>query len=228
VFFKGLNPDFLSQAAIYDAFARVFGADNIILRRYRHAGLEHINDFLTAIGVSGMPNMGSDDLPPVNRAQPLDKLELERVSKRGNRTVDAMTLSRVGSLGVLAAKIDEINQGFDRISSLSDAPCQSDLSLLNVFTHHLNLTQTLIDAGVVNNKEAIVLRDYASSVANTDPELALCLIRGAANIRPTGQIIAAKLIEYEAAALAHAKLRRPNLNRTNRRLSLRNYTKFFG
>jgi hypothetical protein len=195
VFFKQLNPEFLSQTEVYRRFADVFGPDRMILRSYRHTGMDHIRSFLDAIGFVGTPDEAEI---ATQQAQDLASLELNRLAKRSKAGDPKAALSRVGALQELAARVDRINAAFSPLPALSDAPLQSQLSLVNIYRHLHTLLEPLVAQGQADNEEATVLRNGAQSVEKSDPELALVMMRTAHMIRPKGQAILRKLREYEA------------------------------
>lgn len=196
VFFKEINPEFLSQAEVYNRFAEVFGADRVILRSYRHTGMDHIRGFLDAIGFVGTPEEAEI---ATQQAQDLESLELARLAKRDKAGDPKAVLSKVGPLQALADKVDKINTAFNPLQKLSDAPLPSRLSLVNIYKHLHALLEPLAAQGHANDAEASVLRNGALSVEESNPELALVMMRTAHMIRPKGQKILRKLREYEAA-----------------------------
>lgn len=196
VFFKQLNSEFLSQAEVYERFAGIFGADRVILRSYRHGGMDHIRGFLDAIGFVGTPE---DAEIATQQAQGLDDLELTRLAKKDQAGDPKAALSKVGSMEVLANKVDRINAAFAPLQALSDSPITSELSLVNIYGHLHKLLEPLVARGSANDDEATVLRNGAISVEESNPELALVMMRTAHMIRPKGQMIARKLKQYEKA-----------------------------
>ena len=196
VFFRNIDPDFLAQTSVWRRFAEAFGEPAMIVRSYKHTGLDHIRDFLAGIGCDHVPK-GQD--VRVQEAQDLETLELARIAKRGDADYDETTLSRFGPVQALAAKVARINTGFAEISARSDMPQDSQLSLAGLFAHHERLIAPLVARKCMNDKEAEILRDAALALAPEDPAAALVLMRTAHAIRPKGPFIAQKLQEYEAA-----------------------------
>ncbi|WP_157374416.1 hypothetical protein [Salipiger sp. CCB-MM3] len=194
VFFKNLNPDFLAQEAVWKRFSNTFGERAMIVRSYKYVGSDHIRDFLEGIGCEHEP---AGDEVREQIAQSMDTLELIRISKRRDSDFDDATLSRTGPMKKLQEKIENINFRFSKLSSLSDLPVESTLSLASVFRHHERLIAPLIKYKCVNDKEANILRDAAISLEKEDPEAALVLMRTALSIRPNGRFIAEKLKKYE-------------------------------
>lgn len=196
VFVKNINPEFLGQHAIWRHFADGFGEEAVIVRGYKHLGLRHIRDFLESIGCSHEP-VGAD--PQAQPAQDIDKLELIRIAKRHDIDFDEATLSRIGGVELLAAKLDRINTDFAMLSAKAQEPIESTLSLANVYRHHARLISPLVENRCVNDKEASLLRNSAIAVEGSDLEAALVLMQTAQMIRPNGQFIVQKIREYEAA-----------------------------
>lgn len=198
VFFKQLNPEFLSQAEVYGRFADVFGPDRMILRSYRHTGMDHIRGFLDAIGFVGTPEATEI---ATQQAQDLKVLELARLAKKGKAGDPKAALSMVGSLQMLSDKAKRINTAYIPLQALSDAPLPSQLSLVNIYRHLHKLLKPLVAQGRANDAEATVLRNGALSIEVSDPELALVMMRTAHMIRPKGKFIARKVKEYETAGV---------------------------
>lgn len=196
VFFKNLDSDFLSQWHTYDRFAEVFGSDRMIVRSYKYTGMDHIRDFLSAIGYAPLPT-GTDPIS-AQEAQDLQALELARLAKKRTHSYEQATLSQFGNIKALEKKVDGINADFAKLSGLSDVPLQSELSLLNVFRHLEVLITSLKEQKCTNDKEADILRNAALRVEGSDPDLALVLMRIAHVIRPHGRFIKKKLQDYEA------------------------------
>lgn len=195
-FFRRLDANFLSQLSVYRQFAAVFGSANMIVRSYKHAGMDHIRDFLSAIDHADLPR-GGEDLN-VNKAQDLAVLELTRLTKRRANEPKAAALSKFGTMADLGQQIDRINADFAEISALSDVALHSELSLLNLFSHLQALLDPLVRQNCTNPEEALILRDAALEIEDSDPDLALLLMRMAAAIRPKGAFIRKKLHDYEA------------------------------
>lgn len=196
VFFKNLAPGFLSQAPVYRAFADTFGADRMILRGYRHAGMDHIRDFLGAIGYAPLPS--ETDPLSVNEAQDLDMLEMSRLAKERTHSYEQATLSQFGDIRALDRRVKQINTDFASIGALADPPIESSLSLAEIFRHLQALVAPLKARNCVNKQEAVIMRKAAVSVEDSDPELALALMRVAQIIRPKATFINRKVAEYEA------------------------------
>ena len=133
VFFRTLSTLFLSQFAVYKKFADVFGAESVVVRSYQHHGAEHIQDFLSAIGCDHTPTKESKKR--IQIAQDIHILELARLSKKRNHTHEESTLSEFQSLESLKKKISKINMNFAKLSALSNSPIESELNLLNLFSH---------------------------------------------------------------------------------------------
>ena len=194
VFFKNLESNFLSQNLVYRRFAAVFGAEKMIVKSYKHYGLDHIRDFLSAIHFSPLPE---GDEWRVNEGQDIRFLEMARLAKQRNCTYEEATLSKVGDMKKLEAKVEEINSDFAAVSQLSDMPQTSELSLENVFGHYRDLIAPLVEIKGINNEEASVLRDAAIKVEASNLKLARILMETALLIRPGGSFIRDKVKAYE-------------------------------
>lgn len=193
MFFKSLNPDFLGQYKIYQSFSEVFGSANMIVKTYHKGGMDHIREFLCAIGSKIDP--GEKEFS-VQKGQDREFLELSRLSKDSKHSYEVKTLSRVGSLEKLGAKVDKINADYTALAALSDMTKPSQLSLVNVFQHLQDLLRPLVAHSRANDKEASVLRDAALSIEMTDLKLAFVLMQTAHLIRPSGKIIQRKMDGY--------------------------------
>jgi len=196
IFFEALDPNFLSQWHTYEQFANVFGPDRMIVRSYKHTGMDHVRDFLGAIGYAPLPT-GNDPLS-AQEAQDLQILELVRLAKKRTHSYEQATLSQFEDIEALAAKVDLINASFAKLAALSDVPLQSELSLANIFRHLKALITPLKEQKCTNDKEADIMRNTALRVEKTNPELALVLMQIAGVIRPRGGLIKKKLQEYES------------------------------
>lgn len=195
-FFRRLDANFLSQLSVYRQFAAVFGSANMIVRSYKHTGMDHIRDFLSAVDHSNLPQ-GGEDLR-VNQAQDLAVLELTRLAKRRAHDPKAPGLTRFGTVAELGKRITRINADFAKISALSDVALHSELTLFNLFSHLQPLLEPLVRQNCIDSEEALILRDAALGIEDSDPDLALLLMRMAAMIRPRGEYIRKKLKDYEA------------------------------
>lgn len=195
VFFKNLDTNFLSQWQTYKKFANVFGSDRVIVRSYKHTGMDHIRDFLEAIGYAPLPTGG--DAISAQEGQDLKTLEMARLAKKRMHSYDHATLSKFGNIGALASRVDRINSRFAELSALSDVPLQSELSLVNIFRHMQALITPLKAQKCTNDKEADIMRNAALRVEENDPELALALMRIAQIVRPGGNLINRKVEAYE-------------------------------
>ncbi len=193
VFVKNVNPKFLAQYPIWRRFADGFGENAVILRAYKHLGLQHIGDFLESIGCPHRP-VGPD--PQAQPAQNIDKLELVRIAKRRDMGFDEATLSRIDPIASLAAKLERINTNFAKVSAKAGEPVENTLTLANLFRHHARLIAPLVENECANDKEATLLRDAAISIEGTDPEAALVLMQTAQMIRPRDRLILEKLRDY--------------------------------
>ncbi len=197
VFFKNLNRNFLGQHVVYEKFAQVFGPQKVMVRTYKRKGMDHIREFLGAIGYGPLPE---GDALSVNEAQDLEVLELARLAKRREHSYDDATLSELDNLKGLIHKTERINADFEKVSALSDAPQQSALSMTAIILHLQQLLAPLIARRCVNDREAEILRDAALTVETSDPSLALALMQTAQMLRPHGAFINRKLQEYQTAA----------------------------
>lgn len=195
VFFETLAEGFLSQLPIYRAFADVFGAGHVLLRSYRHTGMDHIRDVLSAIGHGNLPT--ETGLLSVNESLDLQILELVRLAKTGNLSREQATLSRFSSLHTLSERVARINAAFDELSALAPEPTESSLSLVNIFRHHRDLVAPLRPLHCADRQEATLMRKAALEAEDRDPELALALMQVAQAIRPRAPFIARKIAEYE-------------------------------
>lgn len=195
-FFKNLNPNFLSQVAVYDQFAAAFGSSNIIVRSYKKTGMAHICDFLEGINY---PDLPSDKNPlVVNEAQDINRIELNRIDKRRKHGHDDVSVSKFGTVAQLESRIDKINASFKKIADRSDEELTSDLSLFNIISYLRTLLQPLIEQNRINPEAASLLRDAALSIEKTDPDLALLMMQTAHEIRPNGDFIKKKLQAYKS------------------------------
>lgn len=201
-FFRHLNPDFLSQLLAYRQFAAVFGSANMIVRSYKHTGMDHIRDFLSGVGHTDLPQ--SREALRVHEAQDLGVLELTRLVKRRAHDKNASSLTKFGTISALGDRIDQINADFSEITMLSDVVLNSELSLFNLFSHLQTLLDPLVRQNCINPEEALILRDAAIEIEDNAPDLALLLMRMAAKIRPKGTFISKKLRDYETR-ISHAE-----------------------
>lgn len=195
VFFTKVARSFLSQVDIYDSFAQVFGDDRMTVLTYKKKGLDHIREFLGAIGYPAA--VPGNDLLSVQEAQDPQFLELVRLSKNRNHSYEEATLSEFGSLKTIARRVERINVGYSRLAALSDVNVPSELSLTAIFRHWKYLMEPVVEHKCANRKEAEIMRDAAVEAESYDTELAYCLMDVAHLIRPNGPFIARKLKEYQ-------------------------------
>jgi len=194
-FFKNLNPHFLAQKKIYQRYANAFGAQNLNVITYKNHGTEHIGEFLRAVNCSlRLPKY----VPKTQVAQSLDTLEIARLAKDRRHSFEEATISDILSIAKFQHKISRINTDYDQIANLSDAYHRSELSAVSIIAHYADLLRPARVFGPLNGGEAVNLRDLAISVEDTDIELALALIEVAQIIRPNGDVIAAKVKEYNS------------------------------
>ena len=195
-FANRLNPEFLSQHAIWSHFSAAFGRESMILVTYKKVGSDHLREFLQAIGCAHQPPAS---LGLVNEAQPSDLLELIRLAKPHHGSYDDVTVSRIGSAERFAQKIRAISDGYDQIAAMSDEPRKSKLTPEAIFAHHAGLLRPLVAHGIRHQAEADNLRELALQAEGISKGFAHALMEAAQVIRPEGPLILRKLAEYRKA-----------------------------
>lgn len=192
VFFMNLSEEFLSQKAIWSAFAQHFGQDNLRLVTYKSVGSAHLAEFLAVCGCD-MPVPPAVDLKQL--AQPDELLELVRLAKRKDGTIDDYTITRIHNVARILEKAQTITADFNDIIQHSDVPRKSALSAAAVIDHYAHLLRSL-DRQFYNQKEADNLRDLALAAEKLDLDLARALMQTAQIIRPNGPLINSKVADY--------------------------------
>ena len=189
-FFMNLKPGFLAQQKIYKEYAKVFGPEHLKVISYKKQGSDHIQEFLKVIGCRMDP---PTSVVETQKAQSLDKLEIARLAKDRQHSFDEATISDIGSLADLKAKIAKINSEYEKISRLSDKQIESNLSGAAIMKHYAAMLLPARAFGPLNRKEADNLRDLAFSIEDTDPELSIALLEAAQVIKPNGGMIVKRL-----------------------------------
>lgn len=197
-FFMQINDYFLGQYPIWSAFAQHFGKENIRLLPYRHIGRRHIEAFLQEIGCSVAVPDDAEQL--VQKAQPIEHLELIRLAKERRGSLDDYTISRIENIKGFVEKVTRINAQYAQLMEVSGNLEPSCLNPATVFDYYAELLRPLHQQSATNDKEAVNLRDLALKAESIDRELALSLMQAAQVIRPDGAFINKKIAEYRNAA----------------------------
>ncbi|MFS4438193.1 hypothetical protein ACMA5I_08265 [Paracoccaceae bacterium GXU_MW_L88] len=174
-FFMNVVQSFLGQRGIYHHFAQIFGRQNMILRPYGAVGTAHISGFLEAVGCSHRP---SADLPLVNEAQDLAKLEIIRLNKErpADLTYDRLTITEFEDPEPFLQRIERVNRGYGELMKIAGQPASSALSAPAILDHYAALLLPASAEVPLNPKEADRLRSLAAQSAAKGP-----LIAGAFN-----------------------------------------------
>lgn len=194
-FAKMVKPDFLSQKAIADRFAEVFGADKLHVMTYRRVGNAHLDAFMKTVGCEDMPF--GPERPLVQEAQPLEVLEARRTAKALKKEQTAPTLTRIHNPSNYRSLFEMISTTYNELVSRADHPVPSQLSAVTIMEHYADLVRAL-PPDLRENQEADRMRDLALAIEKEDIPFAHAMMSIAAVIRPKGRKIKDKLSEYSA------------------------------
>lgn len=179
-FFMARDARFFGQGALYDAFARGFGADKIVLRSYVDHGAAHIRSFLKRADVTAPDNAR---YPVVNVAPPTDDFERMRIEQATTKGDARLLVTQIDTPDALVETAARINADWARVTARTPERIESRLSARAVIAHYITLLEPAAGQIPLITQEADRLEHLAARCEAGQAELAAALTHAARIIR---------------------------------------------
>jgi len=184
-FFMARDARFFGQGALYDAFARVFGADKMILRSYVDHGAAHIRSFLKRADVTP-PRPAR--YPVVNVAPPTHDFEQRRIERATAQDDPRLLVTQITTPGQIIETAARINADWARITARTPERIESRLSARAIIAHYITLLEPAAAQIPLITQEADRLDHLAARCEAGQAELAAALTRAARIIRASDPV----------------------------------------